>query len=33
MLILGSAEALTDLLERRSSTYSDRPRMVMISDL
>jgi hypothetical protein len=33
MVILGSLEACTDLLDRRSANYSDRPRMVMVNEL
>ncbi|THU99222.1 cytochrome P450 [Dendrothele bispora CBS 962.96] len=33
MLILNSSKATTDLLERRSAIYSDRPDMIMVNDL
>jgi hypothetical protein len=33
IVILGSAAAVNDLLERRSSVYSDRPYPIMINDL
>lgn len=33
VLILNSMEACMDLLEKRSNKYSDRPRMVMLSEL
>lgn len=29
IIILGSARAATDLLEKRSDIYSDRPKIVM----
>ena len=29
ILVLGSAEAVTDLLEKRSDIYSDRPQNIM----
>jgi hypothetical protein len=32
-LILGSHERAYDLFERRSSNYSDRPRLVMLNEL
>ena len=32
-LILGSMERTTDLFERRSSNYSDRPRLPMLVEL
>jgi hypothetical protein len=32
-LILGSLERAYDLFERRSSNYSDRPRLVMLNEL
>ena len=32
-LILGSLERTTDLLEKRSSNYSDRPRLPMLLEL
>ncbi|KAI0319837.1 cytochrome P450 [Amylostereum chailletii] len=32
-IILNSAEAIADLLDKRGSNYSDRPDMVMINDL
>lgn len=31
MIILNSLEAVVDLLEKRSSNYSDRPRAEMLS--
>lgn len=33
MLILNSLKACTDLLEKRSAIYSDRPRMIMATEL
>lgn len=33
MVILNSAEAARDLLEKRSAIYSDRPRFVLFSEL
>jgi hypothetical protein len=33
MIVLDSIEATTDLLEKRSGNYSDRPDMPMIKDL
>jgi hypothetical protein len=33
IIILDSSEAIMDLLERRSSIYSDRPKVPMIRDL
>jgi hypothetical protein len=33
MIILGSAQAADDLLEHRSSNYSDRPRFTMAAEL
>jgi hypothetical protein len=33
IIILDSPEAIMDLLERRSSIYSDRPKVPMIRDL
>jgi hypothetical protein len=33
MVILSSATMINELLERRSATYSDRPRTVMASEL
>ena len=32
-IILGSIEAVNDLLERRSAIYSDRPRIPMLVEL
>ena len=32
-LVLGSSERTTDLLEKRSSNFSDRPRLPMILEL
>ncbi len=32
-LVLGSLERTTDLLERRSSNYSDRPRLPMVLEM
>jgi hypothetical protein len=32
-LILGSLERVYDIFERRSSNYSDRPRLVMLNEL
>jgi hypothetical protein len=32
-LILGSHERAYDLFERRSTNYSDRPRLVMLNEL
>jgi hypothetical protein len=32
-VFLGSADAVNDLLERRSAIYSDRPHMAMTHDL
>jgi hypothetical protein len=33
MCIINSADVATDLLDKRSEIYSDRPRMVMIKEL
>ncbi len=33
IIILDSLEAITELLEKRSSIYSDRPRMPMLKEL
>jgi hypothetical protein len=33
MVILNSRDACIDLLEKRSSIYSDRPRLVMLNEL
>jgi hypothetical protein len=33
MVILGSLEACVDIFDRRSSNFSNRPRMVMINEL
>ncbi len=33
ILVLGSVERITDLLEKRSVKYSDRPRMTMLNEL
>ncbi|KAI0348408.1 cytochrome P450 [Trametopsis cervina] len=33
LIILNSAQAVADLMEKRSSKYSDRPRMVMLNEL
>ena len=33
VIILDSHEAVTELLEKRSSIYSDRPRMPMLGEL
>ena len=33
MVILHSLEAARDLLDKRSSIYSDRPRFVLLSEL
>src|ERR1700759_692588 len=33
IIVLDSSEAIMDLLERRSSIYSDRPKVPMIRDL
>ncbi|KAJ7290010.1 cytochrome P450 [Mycena rebaudengoi] len=33
MIILSAVESATDLLDKRSSTYSDRPHLVMAGDL
>ncbi|KAI0348398.1 cytochrome P450 [Trametopsis cervina] len=33
LIVLNSAQAVTDLLEKRSSNYSDRSRMVMLNEL
>jgi hypothetical protein len=32
-IILGSADAVNDLLERKGTVYSDRPHMTMTNDL
>lgn len=32
-LILGNLQRAHDLFERRSSNYSDRPRLVMLNEL
>lgn len=33
VIVLGSAESVKDLLERRSSNYSDRPFFTMATEL
>lgn len=33
MIVLNSLQAARDLLDRRSSIYSDRPRFVLLSEL
>ena len=33
MIVLSSQEAVRDLLDKRSSIYSDRPRFVLFSEL
>lgn len=33
MLILNTAEAAFDLLDRRGSNYSDRPRLIMAAEI
>lgn len=33
ILVLGSVERITDLLEKRSVKYADRPRMTMLNEL
>ena len=33
MIVLNSAEAVSDFFEKRGSNYSDRPDMPMIIDL
>ena len=33
IIVLNSIEATTDLLEKRSTIYSDRPRMPMVKEV
>ena len=33
IVVLNTFDAVNDLLERRSTTYSDRPRMVMLKEV
>jgi len=33
IVVLNSSEAIADLLDRRSTIYSDRPRMPMLREL